>query len=308
MKRHALLAGFAAVAFGVGAANAQQPSPAPVPASPAAPATQPDVKPVTRPTVTIETEKGKIVIELYPEDAPLTVQNFVTLTKKGFYDGLAFHRVVPGFVVQGGDPKGDGTGGPGYDIKNEANKILKHTVGAVAMANAGRDTAGSQFYIVITKPAEFLDEKYADGVSKYTIFGKVVSGQDVAEKIAQGDKMTKVTVVEPAAGTEPVKPVDTTPKVTKNAETSLMVPVIVPYLDRPIVPKNTKPKVKVSIEPSGRVSKVNLQTKTGVAELDKAVTDALNKWVWSPALKDSKAIKSERTFTYDIINRSVRFE
>jgi peptidyl-prolyl cis-trans isomerase B (cyclophilin B) len=304
MKRHALLAtfAFAAATFAIGTANAQESTPAPVPAPPTAAAPQPDVKPVTRPTVTVETEKGKIVIELYPEEAPKTVENFVTLTKKGFYDGLTFHRVEPGFVVQGGDPKGNGTGGPGYQIKNEPNKTLKHNRGAVAMANAGRDTAGSQFYIVITKPAPNLDN------GDYTIFGKVVSGQDVAEKIAVGDKMTKVTVVEPAPGVEPTKPVETAPKITKNAEASMMVPVIVPYLDRPIVPKDTKPKVKVSIEPNGRVSKVNLQTKTGVAELDKAVTDALSKWVWSPAMKDGKAIKSERSFTYDIINRSVRFD
>ncbi|MBC8136837.1 MAG: peptidylprolyl isomerase [Fibrella sp.] len=311
MNQSALLYAAFAVLTLTGGAIAQEPAPAPVPAPPTTPASNPEVKPVTRPTVTVETEKGRIVIELYPEEAPLTVQNFVTLIKKGFYDGVAFHRVVPGFVIQGGDPKGDGTGGPGYDIKNEANKTLKHDVGAVAMANAGRDTAGSQFYIVITKPASFLDEKYADGVNKYTIFGKVASGQEVAEKIAVGDKMTKVTVIEPSVtpGAEPVKvAVDNAPKVTRIAETQVMVPVIVPYLDRPLVPKNTKPKVKVTIEPTGKVGKVSLQSKTGVSELDKAVTDALGRWIWLPAMKDGKAIKSDRTFTYDIINRSVRYE
>ncbi|MBC7807515.1 MAG: peptidylprolyl isomerase [Akkermansiaceae bacterium] len=310
MKRTALLCATSAVLAFATNALAQEPAPAPVPAPPTATAPKPEVKPVTRPTVTVETEKGRIVIELYPEDAPLTVQNFVTLIKKGFYDGLAFHRVEPGFVIQGGDPKGDGTGGPGYDIKNEPNKILKHSVGAVAMANAGRDTAGSQFYIVITKPASFLDEKYADGVSKYTIFGKVAAGQDIAEKIAVGDKMTKVTVVEPASapGTEPAKVAENAPKVNEIAKPQVMVPVIVPYLDRPLVPKSTRPKVKVTIEPSGKVGKVSLQSKTGVAELDKAVTDALSRWVWTPAMKDGKAIKSDRTFIYDIINRSVRYE
>lgn len=311
MKPSALLYAAFAVLTYAGSATAQEPAPAPAPVPQAAPAPKPDVKPVTRPTVTMETEKGTIVIELYPEDAPLTVQNFVTLLKKGFYDGLAFHRVVPGFVIQGGDPKGDGTGGPGYDIKNEANKILKHDVGAVAMANAGRDTAGSQFYIVITKPASFLDEKYADGVNKYTIFGKVVSGQDVAEKIGVGDKMTKLTIVEPPPGPGTVKVAENAPKVNRavaEPRPDMMIPVIVPYLDRPLVPKDTKPKVQVTIEPSGKVSKVNLKTKTGVAELDKAVTDALSKWLWLPAMKDGKALKSDRTFTYDIINRSVRYE
>ena len=151
----------------------------------------------THPIATIVTNKGVIKIKLYPEEAPITVANFIKLAKKGFYNNLTFHRVEPGFVIQGGDPKGDGTGGPGYTIKNEANKKLKHNRGAVAMANAGRDTAGSQFYIVITKPAPFLDEKEADGVNKYTLFGQVIQGQNIAEKIVVGDKMTKVTIAEP---------------------------------------------------------------------------------------------------------------
>ena len=287
-----------------GAAWAQDvPTPAPPPAT--TPAT---IKPVTRPTVTIVSAKGNIVIELYPEDAPGTVKNFLTLAKKGFYDGLTFHRVVPGFVVQGGDPAGNGYGGPGYNIKNENNKILKHTVGAVAMANAGRDTAGSQFYVVITKPAPFLDEKYADGVNKYTIFGKVIAGQDVAEKITQGDIMSKVTVVEPPPGAEAAPAASVEPKVNRAAEPILQVPVIVPYLDKPVVPKETKPKVKVSVSATGAVSKVSLLTKTGVPELDKAVENALKRWQWSPAMKDGKAVASDRTFVYDIINRSMRDE
>ena len=171
-----------------GSVLAQEPAPAPIPAPPTTPAPALEVKPITRPTVTLETEKGRIVIELYPEDAPLTVQNFVKLINKKFYDGLTFHRVEPGFVVQGGDPQGTGSGGPGYKIKNEANKLLKHNRGAVAMANAGRDTAGSQFYFVIAKSAPHLDS------GDYTIFGQVISGQDVAERMAIGDKMTKVTV------------------------------------------------------------------------------------------------------------------
>ncbi len=161
---------------------------------------------VKHPIVTIKTNKGDIRIKLFPEEAPKTVENFVKLANKGFYDGLMFHRVEPNFVIQGGDPKsknakpgdpGLGSGGPGYSIKNEANKQLKHHRGAVAMANAGRDTAGSQFYIVIGKTAPHLDEKEPDGVNKYTIFGQVITGQDIAEKIQVGDRMLKVTVQTP---------------------------------------------------------------------------------------------------------------
>lgn len=158
------------------------------PAQNSAPAGNPKI---AHPIATIQTPKGTIRIKLYPEEAPSTVANFVKLAGKGFYNGLTFHRVEPGFVVQGGDPAGNGSGGPGYMIKNEPNKFLKHNPGAVAMANAGRDTAGSQFYIVITKPAPHLDS------GDYTIFGQVIEGQAVAEKIRVGDKMTKVTITTP---------------------------------------------------------------------------------------------------------------
>jgi cyclophilin family peptidyl-prolyl cis-trans isomerase len=142
-------------------------------------------------TAVITMEKGgEIVIEFFPADAPKTVENFVTLAKKGFYDGLTFHRVEPGFVVQGGDPKGDGTGGPGYKVKAEFNK-QPHVRGAVAMARSNDpDSAGSQFYITLA-PANFLD-------GKYTVFGKVVSGMDVVDKIKVGDKMKSVKIVEVA--------------------------------------------------------------------------------------------------------------
>lgn len=156
---------------------------------------KPAPKPVHHPIAVIETDRGVIKILLYPEEAPKTVENFMTLAKKGFYNGLTFHRVEPGFVIQGGDPNGNGTGGPGYTIKNEANNRLLHNRGAVAMANAGRDTAGSQFYIVIDKPARSLDERYDDKVNKYTLFGQVIAGQDVAESIKVGDKMKKVTII-----------------------------------------------------------------------------------------------------------------
>jgi peptidyl-prolyl cis-trans isomerase B (cyclophilin B) len=160
-------------------ANAQQPAP-PGPARSGAK--------VSHPIVTMQTTKGTILIKLFPEEAPKTVENFIKLINKKFYDGLTFHRVEPGFVVQGGDPQGNGKRRPRLQNQERTNKTLKHNRGAVAMANAGRDTAGSQFYFVITKPAPHLDS------GDYTIFGQVISGQDVAEKMAVGDKMTKVTV------------------------------------------------------------------------------------------------------------------
>jgi peptidyl-prolyl cis-trans isomerase B (cyclophilin B) len=139
----------------------------------------------------IAMEKGGIIkIEFFADDAPKTVENFVTLAKKGFYNGLTFHRIEPNFVVQGGDPKGDGTGGPGYKIKAEFNKN-KHERGAVAMARSNDpDSAGSQFYIVLA-PANFLD-------GKYTVFGKVVSGMNIVDNIKKGDKMKSVTIMDPA--------------------------------------------------------------------------------------------------------------
>ncbi len=131
---------------------------------------------------------GEIRIELYPDTAPKTVENFVTLAKKGFYDGLAFHRVEPGFVAQGGDPKGNGTGGPGYTIKAEFNQ-RKHVRGTLAMARANHpDSAGSQFYICF-QPASFLD-------GKYTVFGQVTSGMEHVDKIQIGDKMKSVRILE----------------------------------------------------------------------------------------------------------------
>jgi peptidyl-prolyl cis-trans isomerase B (cyclophilin B) len=131
---------------------------------------------------------GEIVIDFYPEDAPKTVENFVTLARKGFYDGLTFHRVEPGFVAQGGDPSGNGTGGPGYTIKAEFNK-QKHVRGTVAMARTqDPDSAGSQFYICF-KPAPFLD-------GQYTVFGIVTKGMDVVDRIKVGDRMKSVRIVE----------------------------------------------------------------------------------------------------------------
>jgi len=139
---------------------------------------------------TIEMATGKIVIELYDKDAPGTVANFVKLVKSGFYNGLTFHRVEPGFVVQGGDPNGNGSGGPGYTIKDEVN-ARKHVTGAVAMAKTmAPNSAGSQFYITLA-PQPMLD-------GRYTVFGQVVEGMDVVAKIKRGDIMKKITVVEAA--------------------------------------------------------------------------------------------------------------
>jgi peptidyl-prolyl cis-trans isomerase B (cyclophilin B) len=146
------------------------------------------------PTAVVETDKGPIRLTLFAKDAPKTVENFVTLAKKGFYDGTAFHRVISNFMVQGGDPHsrtpGDprvGTGGPGYRIKCEINPN-KHTAGTLSMAHAGKDTGGSQFFIT-HKPTPHLD-----GV--HTVFGRVVGAEDqrVVDAIRQGDKIVRVTI------------------------------------------------------------------------------------------------------------------
>jgi peptidyl-prolyl cis-trans isomerase B (cyclophilin B) len=131
---------------------------------------------------------NEIRIEFYPDDAPKTVENFVTLAKKGFYDNLTFHRVVPDFVVQGGCPKGDGTGGPGHTVKAEFNK-QKHVRGSMAMARSqDPDSAGSQFYIT------YGATPHLDG--SYTVFGHVVSGMEHVDRIKQGDRMKTVAIVE----------------------------------------------------------------------------------------------------------------
>ena len=128
---------------------------------------------------TFHTSDGDIEIELYPDDAPKTVENFTKLVGEGFYDGLIFHRVIPDFMIQGGCPRGDGTGGPGYQFEDEANQ---HPVdrGALAMANAGPHTNGSQFFIVIADACPWLD-------GKHTVFGRVTNGLDVADKISTVD-------------------------------------------------------------------------------------------------------------------------
>lgn len=138
-------------------------------------------------TATIETNKGAIELELYPSKAPITVANFVNLAKRGFYDGIKFHRVIADFMIQTGDPQGNGTGGPGYRFEDEFDASLKHTgPGVLSMANAGPGTNGSQFFIT------HVATPWLDG--KHTVFGKVTKGQDVVNAIAQGDQMIKVTV------------------------------------------------------------------------------------------------------------------
>jgi len=142
--------------------------------------------------VTIATDKGDIVMELDPGLAPNTVNNFVALARSGYYDGLTFHRVVAGFVIQGGDPEGTGRGGPGYKFADEPVRG-EYTVGAVAMANAGPDTNGSQFFICIDDCTRKLDKAY-------NLFGYVTSGLEVTDQIRQGDVMRSVSVVEKPGG------------------------------------------------------------------------------------------------------------
>src|SRR5918911_354675 len=138
--------------------------------------------------VTIETDRGPIVMELDPRLAPNTVNNFVGLARQGYYDGLTFHRVVPDFVIQGGCPQGTGTGGPGYKFEDEPVKD-EYTLGAVAMANAGPNTNGSQFFVCIDDCTRKLSKDY-------NLFGHVVEGVDVAQQIQVGDVMRSVAVEE----------------------------------------------------------------------------------------------------------------
>lgn len=163
--------------------------------------------------VVIETEKGDIKLELYSKVAPKTVENFIKLTEEGFYDGITFHRVVEDFIIQGGDPDGDGSGGPGYTFEDEINPIalnmniattkqleqlgykyrtdlesIPHEPGVISMANSGPNTNGSQFFIITIQPQPGLD-------GRHTAFGRVYEGMDVVLNIKQGDMMKKVYVI-----------------------------------------------------------------------------------------------------------------
>ena len=142
-------------------------------------------------TAEIHTEKGLMKVEFFEKDAPGTVKNFTDLSKKGYYDGLTFHRVIPNFVIQGGCPEGTGRGGPGYQIDCELDGDNQyHDRGVLSMAHAGRNTGGSQFFICHSR------ENTAHLDRNHTCFGKVVEGLDVIDDIRQGDKMTKVVVIE----------------------------------------------------------------------------------------------------------------
>ncbi|MBU2265322.1 peptidylprolyl isomerase [Patescibacteria group bacterium] len=168
---------------------------------------------LTTKTAIIQTDKGNIKLEFYPAAAPKTVANFVDLINEGFYNGLIFHRVVPGFIIQGGDPKGDGTGGPGYTFADEINpwsvglsedeikslelegykytrnvNSYKMIAGALAMANAGPNTNGSQFFIVTEQSQPHLD-------GRHTVFGRVIEGMEVVRQIQQGDIIKEIKIV-----------------------------------------------------------------------------------------------------------------
>ena len=152
-----------------------------------------DVQKYTK--ATIHTSKGDIVVDLFPKEAPLSVTNFIQLSKGGFYNNLTFHRVVPNFVIQGGDPDGTGAGGPGFTIPAEIKgNPHRHIEGALAWARTGdqinpeRRSSGSQFYITLTA-TPFLDDQY-------TVFGQTAQGMDVVKKIAQGDKILSVEIME----------------------------------------------------------------------------------------------------------------
>lgn len=151
------------------------------------PAMQIDLK--KKYVASIETDRGTIEIQLYPEHAPKTVNNFVFLAREGFYDGVTFHRVISNFMIQGGDPTGTGTGDAGYKFADETyGNPLKHETGVISMANAGPNTNGSQFFITHSQ------QPHLNG--RHTVFGKVIKGQNVVNVIKQGDKMVKVTIAE----------------------------------------------------------------------------------------------------------------
>ena len=190
---------------------APAPAPTPTPAQPPEPPSEPVVKPEPKTyseppqmmidtskkyTAVIVTEKGSLVLELFAKDVPVTVNNFVFLATEGFYNGSTFHRVIPGFMVQGGDPTGTGRGGPGYEFEDEFTDH-KHVAGALSMANKGPNTNGSQFFITFT-PQHALD-------GKHTVFGQLIEGTDVLESLTPrdpnqnpqfaGDKVIEVEII-----------------------------------------------------------------------------------------------------------------
>lgn len=153
------------------------------------PATSPLANPVTDIRIVLKTNKGDIEATLFASKTPMTVANFLNLAKHGYYDGLTFHRVIPDFMIQGGDPLGTGTGGPGYRFGDEIHPSLKHTKpGIFSMANAGPGTNGSQFFVT------HVATPWLDG--KHSVFGEVTKGQNVVNRIARGDKIEKIEVLD----------------------------------------------------------------------------------------------------------------
>jgi len=164
--------------------QAPEPSPTPEPKTYSAPPPM-TIDTSKQYTATIETEKGNLVLELFASDVPVTVNNFVFLASEKFYDGTTFHRVIPGFMAQGGDPTGTGTGNPGYSFADEFTEHT-HVTGALSMANSGADTNGCQFFIT------YAPQPHLDG--KHSVFGQLIGGTDVLEKIEQGDTIIRITI------------------------------------------------------------------------------------------------------------------
>jgi len=164
--------------------QAPEPSPTPEPKTYSAPPPM-TIDTSKQYTATIETEKGNLVLELFASDVSVTVNNFVFLASEKFYDGTTFHRVVPDFVAQGGDPTGTGTGTPGYSFADEFTEHT-HVTGALSMANSGSNTNGCQFFIT------YAPQPHLDG--KHSVFGQLIEGMDVLEKIEQGDTIIRITI------------------------------------------------------------------------------------------------------------------
>lgn len=274
-----------AVASAQGTPPAAPPAAPAKPAKPAKPAQAAKPKKLERPVLTVATSKGVVRIELFPIDAPRNVANVVSLAQRRFYDALKFHRVED-WVAQGGDPNGDGTGGPGYTIENDRNRALKHVRGAVGMANSGRDTAGSQFYI-LKKDAPGLDN------GAYTLVGMVISGMEFVDALAVGDTIQSTAVELPAG----FKPAPFGP--SRPAEAAqLFLPDLPDDIAQRTVPSAVRVSVKVGVD--GSATPV-LVKGTGFVDLDDRVMDAIRRWKWSPALRFGQAVPSEERFDYDFV-------
>ena len=182
-----------AILFSVSCAGeAPEPTPTPEPTPAPKPKTYSAPPPMTIDTskqyiATIETAKGDLVLELFASDVPITVNNFVFLAREGFYDGTTFHRIIPDFMAQGGDPTGKGTGNPGYSFPDEFT-AHKHVTGTLSMANSGPDTNGCQFFIT------YAPQPHLDG--KHSVFGQLIEGMDVLKKLEDGDVMKRVIIEE----------------------------------------------------------------------------------------------------------------